>query len=55
MGLQPVDTDFRGPLPKDTVGLLLGCSSSALKGLQIVPGVIDPDYLGTVKVLVASP
>lgn len=55
MGVQPVDTDFRGPLPKDTVGLLLGCSSSALDGLQIVPGVIDPDYLGTVKVLVASP
>ncbi|XP_063136794.1 deoxyuridine 5'-triphosphate nucleotidohydrolase-like [Rattus norvegicus] len=24
-------------------------------GLQIVPGVIDPDYLGTVKVLVTSP
>ena len=53
--VQPIDTDFKGPLPKDTVGLLLGHSSSALKGLQITPGVIDPDYIGVVKVLVASP
>ena len=55
MGVQPIDTDFKGPLPKDTVGLLLGRSSSALKGLQITPGVIDPDYMGVVKILVASP
>ena len=55
MGVQPIDTDFKGPLPKDTVGLLLGRSSSALKGLQITPGVIDPDYTGVVKILVASP
>ena len=55
MGVQPIDTDFKGPLPKDTVGLLLGRSSSALKGLQITPGVIDPDYTGVVKVLVATP
>lgn len=54
MGVQPIETDFKGPLPEDTVGLLLGHSSSALKGLQIVPGVIDPDYTGTVKVLVTS-
>ena len=44
MGVQPIDTDFKGPLPKDTVGLLLGRSSSALKGLQITPGLIDPGY-----------
>lgn len=50
-----MDTDFKGPLPENTVGLLLGRSSSALKGLQVVPGAIDPDYTGTVKVLVASP
>lgn len=49
MGVQPMDTDFKGPLPEDTVGLLLGRSSSALKGLQIVPGVIDPYYTGIVK------
>lgn len=55
MGVQPIDTDFKGPLPKNTVGLLLGHSSSALIGLHIVPGVIDPDYEGTVKILVSSP
>jgi hypothetical protein len=55
MGVQSIETDFKGHLPKDTVGLLLGCSSSALKGLQITPGVIDPDYTGVVKILEASP
>ena len=54
MGVQPIDTDFKGPLPKDTIGLLLG-HSSALKGLQITPGVIDPDYTGVIKFLVATP
>lgn len=55
MGVQPVESDFKGPLPKDTVGLLLGRSSSTLKGLVITPGVIDPDYEGVVKILCASP
>lgn len=55
MGVQPLDTDFQGPLPKDTVGLLLGRSSSALKGLVIHPGVIDPDYNGVVKILASAP
>ena len=55
MGIKPIETDFKDPLSKDTLGLLLGHSSSALKGLQITPGVIDPDYTGVVKILVASP
>jgi dUTPase len=55
MGVQLIDTDFQGPLAKDTVGLLLSRSSSALKGLQITPGVIDPNYTGVMKILVASP
>lgn len=55
MGTQPIPTDFKGPLPPDTVGLLIGRSSSALRGLIIHPGVIDQDYTGTVKILVSSP
>lgn len=55
MGVQVLPTDFKGPLPEGTVGLLIGRSSSALKGLIIHPGVIDSDYTGTVKVLTASP
>jgi hypothetical protein len=51
MGTQVTETDFKGPLQKDTVGLLFGCSSSALRGLIFNPGVIDPDYQGVVKVI----
>lgn len=38
-----------------TVNLLLGCSSAALRGLHITPGVIDPDYEGEIKIMVSSP
>ena len=55
MGTQVIETDFKGPLQKDTVGLLFGRSSSALRGLIVHPGVIDPDYQGVVMVMVSSP
>jgi hypothetical protein len=55
MGTQVIETDFKGPLQKDTVGLLFGRSLSALRGLIVHPGVIDPDYQGVVKVMVSSP
>ena len=55
MGTQVVESDFKDPLPEDTVGLLLGQSSMALSGLLVHPGVIDADYKGTVKILVSSP
>ena len=55
MGVQLIPTDFKGPLPAGTVGLLLGRSSSALKGLIIHPGVIDSDYEGVVKIMASSP
>ena len=55
MGVQLIETDFKGSLQPGTVGLLLGRSSSALRGLRVHPGVIDPDYTGVVKVMVESP
>jgi hypothetical protein len=55
MGVQLIASDFKGPLPKNTVGLLLGHSSAAIKGLIIHPGVIDPDYEEEVKIMVSSP
>jgi dUTPase len=55
MGCQPISSDFRGSLPKDTVGLLLGKSSFALKGLMIHPGVIDSDYEGQAKIMCSAP
>lgn len=55
MGVQLIETDFKGPLEPGTVGLLIGRSSTALKGLHVHPGVIDPDYTGVVKIMVESP
>ncbi|RWS19803.1 HERV-K_6q14.1 provirus ancestral Gag-Pol polyprotein-like isoform X2 [Leptotrombidium deliense] len=55
MGVQVIPADMSGPLPHGMVGLLLGRSSSALKGLHIIPGVIDPDFTGPVKILAFAP
>lgn len=55
MGVQAVPTGVFGPLPPSTWGLILGRSSIALKGIQVFPGVIDSDYQGEIKIMVASP
>ena len=55
MGIQAISTDLQGPLPKDSVGVILGRSSSTMRGLLVLPGVIDPDYQGTIKVMCHSP
>lgn len=55
MGCQPVPSDFYGPLPKNSVGLVLGRSSATLKGLVVHPGVIDQDFEGQVQILCSSP
>lgn len=43
-----------GPLPPGTVGLLLGCSSLNLKGVQVHAGVIDSDYSGEIHIVISS-
>ena len=50
-----MDSDFKGPLPANTVGLILGMSSVTMQGLIVHPGVIDSDYTGQVKIMVSSP
>ena len=55
MGIQLTETDFKGPLEPGTLGLLIGRSSTDLKGLHLHPGVIDPDYTGVVKIMGESP
>lgn len=55
MGIQLVDTDFKGPLPANTVGLILGRSSVTMQGLIVHLGVIDPDFTGQIKIMVSSP
>ena len=44
-----------GPLPEGIVGLVLGHSSLSLLGISVVPGVVDSDYTGEIKVLISPP
>ena len=55
MGVQPVPTDYKGPLPMGSVCLILGQSSLTLKGLIVHPGIIDQDYSGELPVLCSCP
>uniref|UniRef100_A0A8C6XSF5 dUTPase-like domain-containing protein n=1 Tax=Naja naja TaxID=35670 RepID=A0A8C6XSF5_NAJNA len=52
--VQICDTQLQGPLPEGTVGLVLPRSSTSKRGIQIIPGVIDSDYEGIVKIQVIS-
>lgn len=54
MGMQALPTGVHGPLPKGTMGLLLGRSSTTMKGLLVSPGVIDNDYEGEIKIMAHS-
>ena len=47
-----VPTGVFGPLPKNTMGLVLGRSSALKAGLQVIPGVIDSDYTGEIKIMI---
>lgn len=40
-----------GPILPGTVGLILGRSSITIKRFQVLPGVIDADYTGEIKVM----
>ena len=44
-----------GPLTEGIVGLVLGLSSLSLQGISVVPGVVDSDYTGEIKVLISLP
>ncbi|NXA56438.1 POK9 protein, partial [Nothocercus julius] len=52
-----VATTFRGPLiikGKACGALLLGRSSSTIKGLVVLPGLIDADYTCVVQIIVQT-
>ena len=49
-----IHTGIQGPIPPGTLGLILDKSGLNLKGLQILPGLIDPDYSGEIKVMALS-
>lgn len=37
------------------MGLIIGRSSIAKAGIQVIPGVVDSDYLGEIKIMVYPP
>ena len=47
-GIYKLKTNVFGPLPKGTLGLILGRSNVVLRGLIIIPGVIDSNYVGEI-------
>ncbi|XP_078005308.1 deoxyuridine 5'-triphosphate nucleotidohydrolase-like [Phascolarctos cinereus] len=46
-----IPTGVHGP-PPGMVGLILGRSSQTLRGLMVIPGVVDSDYTGEIEVMV---
>ena len=44
-----------GPLPEGIVGFVLGRSSLSFQEMSVVPGVVDSDYIGEIKVLISPP
>lgn len=47
-------TGIVGPIPKNTVGLLLGRSSLTSKGVIVHTGIIDPDFKGEIQIVMSS-
>ncbi|NXM22573.1 POK9 protein, partial [Ploceus nigricollis] len=49
-----IDTNVKGPLGDGLSVFLLGRSSASKKGLDVIPGVIDADYQGVIKITVRT-
>lgn len=47
-----VDSNLRGPLGHGLSALLLGRSSTFRQGIFVLPGVIDADYSGIIKIMI---
>ena len=54
MGPQALGTVIKGPLPPGSIELILGRSSALLQGVRVIPGVIDKDTEGEIKIMVES-
>lgn len=51
MGPQAIPTGILGSLPQGHFGLLLGRSGWTMNGLHVLPGVIDADCTGEIKIM----
>lgn len=49
-----VPTGIFGPIPPNTVGLLLGRSNLTSKGVTVHTGIIDSDYEGEIQIIISS-
>lgn len=54
MGVSLISTGVYGPIPENTVGLIIGRSSLTLQGLSIQIGLIDSDYKQEIKIMAQS-
>lgn len=52
-GVQKLPTGVYGPIPKGTVGLIIGRSSCTLEGVKVHLGVVDEDYQGHIQIMVS--
>lgn len=50
-----IPTGVYGPLPQGYFGLILGRSSLSSQGIFILPGIIDSDFQGEIKVMIQPP
>lgn len=56
MGVCPVPAQpLHPPLPKDTVGLIIGRGALTARGLIVYPGIIDNQHVPEIQILCASP
>lgn len=53
-GIHLIPTSVLGVLPSRTVGLIIGRSSNYKKNFEVVPGIVDSDSLGEIKVMVKA-
>ena len=54
MGIYKIPTEIKGPIPKGSVGLLLGCSSLTSKRVLVLTGIIDEDYEGEISLMMTT-
>lgn len=53
-GVVLIPTAVKGTLPEGVTGLIIGRSSNYKKGLEVLPGVIDSDFQGEIKVMIRA-
>lgn len=51
MGVQAIPTGLHGPLPPGSVGLILGRSTTIVRGIQVHPGIVDQNSHGEIKIM----